>query len=79
MGRGDDNRLASTFLAANGFFKPANSYSSSMKVRSPFGTMHIDGTLDAQHGRRLFDPAPEMVYSRLVERYMLGRSLNPAP
>jgi polyhydroxyalkanoate synthase len=85
MGRSDDNRLASlTLLAAQTDFREAGElllFIDESQVALLEDMMHIDGTLDARNMASAFSilRAHELVYSRLVERYMLGHLAEPGP
>ncbi|MFN3312011.1 MAG: PHA/PHB synthase family protein [Hyphomonas sp.] len=85
MGRKRDNRLASlTLLAAQTDFREAGElllFIDESQVSLLEDLMHVEGTLDARNMSGAFSMlrANEMVYSRLVERYMLGRVREPGP
>jgi len=85
MGRQRDDRLASlTLLAAQTDFREAGElllFIDESQVSLLEDLMHVEGTLDARNMSGTFSMlrAHEMVYSRLVERYMLGRVREPGP
>ncbi len=85
MGRSRDERLASlTLFAAQTDFREAGElllFIDESQVALLEDMMHVEGTLDAGNMKGAFSVlrAHDMVYSRLVERYLLGRKMEPTP
>lgn len=85
LGRRSDNRLASlTLLAAQTDFREAGElllFIDESQVALLEDMMYIEGTLDSKNMAGAFSVlrAHELVYSRIVERYMLGRISRPGP
>jgi polyhydroxyalkanoate synthase len=80
MGRRKDHRLATlTLLAAQTDFREAGElllFIDESQVALLEDMMHVDGTLDARNMSGAFSMlrAHEMIYSRIVERYLIGRA-----
>lgn len=85
MGRKRDNRFASiTLLAAQTDFREAGElllFIDESQVALLEDMMHVKGTLDARNMAGAFSilRANEMVYSRIVDRYMLGKHSEAGP
>jgi len=85
MNRQGDTRLASlTLLAAQTDFREAGElllFIDESQLSLLEDLMHVEGTLDARNMSGAFSMlrAHEMLYARMVERYMLGRMTKPGP